>query len=440
MNSTSSSVSSPSPTTASPTTAKNASPTSISSTIAQNGNAKKDEDKNSIVWRLQEEIEALEPLRDSLPITMHLVEGRLSKLVASALAESTSNANGTDITNGSPRRNTTFGANTLPPSLRKSERINIPTDTGKNLVGRLLGPGGKTLRSIAEKTRCRLAIRGKGSVRPDKIRQYIGTPGFEHLLNDVLHVHIEPDKNVQDWEVDNVLDYAKKTINLYLVPVPEEIDILKKQQLSDLAKMRGFHSDNNNAMTTRPNGKYALPLDENDKLTLEDLAIASSPTLGIHSPPPPSTSRTFYQHHTGIYTDLSMLGPDAFSPVSMSPTAPASYPQYAIHNAASESYFVGNDPRSLAYDPNASYGEPVSPAAGFSILSQRSNSHSANMISNSGPKSQGAAGSPLNSSDLSPEPQTASTFRRTKSAHSVSFEKSRQSFDRAIGSSASKRK
>lgn len=49
--------------------------------------------------------------------------------------------------------------------------IKIPVDQypGVNFIGRLIGPGGSTLKGIQEVTHTRIAILGKGSIRDKKM-------------------------------------------------------------------------------------------------------------------------------------------------------------------------------------------------------------------------------------------------------------------------------
>jgi len=62
-----------------------------------------------------------------------------------------------------------------------------------NLVGKLLGPGGGTLKEIAQATGCKLSILGKGSMR-DKEKEEesrrSNDPKFHHLY-DELHIQVE---------------------------------------------------------------------------------------------------------------------------------------------------------------------------------------------------------------------------------------------------------
>ena len=62
-----------------------------------------------------------------------------------------------------------------------------------NLVGRLLGPKGVTLKRIQAETQTKISILGRGSMRDKKKEEELANsnePGFEHL-KDPLHILIE---------------------------------------------------------------------------------------------------------------------------------------------------------------------------------------------------------------------------------------------------------
>ncbi|EPB71417.1 KH domain protein [Ancylostoma ceylanicum] len=58
-------------------------------------------------------------------------------------------------------------------------------------IGRLIGPNGITIRELQLETRCHIAVRGKGSIKDNKLfRKMRHKPGFGHLREDT-HVLIE---------------------------------------------------------------------------------------------------------------------------------------------------------------------------------------------------------------------------------------------------------
>ena len=52
-------------------------------------------------------------------------------------------------------------------------KVPIPVDEKPdfNWVGRIIGPGGVTLKSLESKSGCKVSLRGKGSVRESEVRQ-----------------------------------------------------------------------------------------------------------------------------------------------------------------------------------------------------------------------------------------------------------------------------
>uniref|UniRef100_A0A5K3FIY4 KH domain-containing protein n=1 Tax=Mesocestoides corti TaxID=53468 RepID=A0A5K3FIY4_MESCO len=74
-------------------------------------------------------------------------------------------------------------------------KVNIPVEQYPtiNFVGKLLGPGGQTLRSIQEETRTKMAILGHGSLRDEAKEKELlsgGDPKYQHLKQP-LHLQID---------------------------------------------------------------------------------------------------------------------------------------------------------------------------------------------------------------------------------------------------------
>lgn len=128
----------------------------------------------------------------------------------------------------------------VPSGTKQSVRLLVPAEKYPdfNFVGRILGPRGATLKALERETSCKIMIRGRGSIRRDKEAEVRGKPGWAHCFSDPLHVIIEADA-ADEAAATRALNRAKEAVELLLVPVAEEVDTLKRQQLRDLAIING---------------------------------------------------------------------------------------------------------------------------------------------------------------------------------------------------------
>lgn len=188
--------------------------------------------------RLEElvrEAEVLSTLKASVPHAWKILEHEigLARLAAAAAdRQSQSQGQGQTLTSRHLQ------------SARKRVKLRVPAEQypDYNFVGRLLGPRGATLKRLERDTGCRIMIRGKGSIRKDKEAEVRGKPGWEHVFHEPLHVVIEvADLPPDDIAAPRLLARAKELVELLLVPIPEERDSLKRQQLRDLAILNGTH-------------------------------------------------------------------------------------------------------------------------------------------------------------------------------------------------------
>eukprot|EP00954_Amorphochlora_amoebiformis_P018199 1324414-Amorphochlora_amoeboformis.AAC.3 len=98
-------------------------------------------------------------------------------------------------------------------------------------------PTFSTLQQMQRETGTWIRIRGRGSMRDKQEEARIrNKPGHEHLL-EPLHVLIEA--NQLPGAVDAVLAAAEAKVKALLIPVEESKDVHKKEQLRQLAQMRG---------------------------------------------------------------------------------------------------------------------------------------------------------------------------------------------------------
>ncbi|GJD11517.1 Protein quaking-B [Galdieria sulphuraria] len=210
----------------------------------------------------------LETLKSAVPQTYWLLEREISE-IETLLRDSSSSIQDVYFGNVNQTQNQTnkYTYNSVPVK----KRIKLPIPAHKypdyNFVGRLLGPRGATLKALERETGCKIMIRGKGSIRKDKENEVRGKPGWEHVFNEPLHVVVEAEMDEASALV--ALNRAKESIELLLVPVPEEKDSLKRQQLRDLAILNGtFRGTNGNdsLSPTEPLYSYSdLPHDSLNK-------------------------------------------------------------------------------------------------------------------------------------------------------------------------------
>ncbi|CAH0520169.1 unnamed protein product [Peronospora belbahrii] len=96
-----------------------------------------------------------------------------------------------------------------------------------NFIGLIIGPRGNTQKRMERETNCKIAIRGKGSVKEGSKGKKVN--GDE---NDELHVLITGDR-------DEDLDRAAKEVQSLLVPVDDTKNSHKQKQLRELALING---------------------------------------------------------------------------------------------------------------------------------------------------------------------------------------------------------
>jgi len=125
-----------------------------------------------------------------------------------------------------------------PEAKKYTKRIFIPINEHPeyNFIGLIIGPRGMTQKSMEKETNTKIAIRGKGSVKPGKGRKDgKPNPGEE----EELHVLITA-------ENDESLERAAEMIQKLLVPVDEGHNDLKKDQLKKLAQIHGTLREDDN--------------------------------------------------------------------------------------------------------------------------------------------------------------------------------------------------
>ena len=104
-----------------------------------------------------------------------------------------------------------------------------------NFIGLVLGPRGATQRLMEEQSGCKIAIRGRGSVKDG--RQVRQNSQAERMMDDDLHVLItgdDPDK----------VAVAVKLVEPIMNPLDDDKNVHKQRQLRQLALINGTLREN----------------------------------------------------------------------------------------------------------------------------------------------------------------------------------------------------
>jgi len=103
-------------------------------------------------------------------------------------------------------------------------KVDIPVEAypNVNFVGKLLGPAGKTLKTVQEQTNTKMSILGSGSLRnPEKEQELLnsGDPKYNHL-RDRLHLQIDSIGNPSEAYYN--ISYALAEVKKVMIPDPTE--------------------------------------------------------------------------------------------------------------------------------------------------------------------------------------------------------------------------
>jgi splicing factor 1 len=188
-------------------------------------------------------------------------------------------------------------ADYTPTQIKKNKKIYIPVDKypDYNFIGLIIGPRGNTQKRMERETGCKIAIRGKGSVKEGKGRRDGQVnPGED----DKLHVLITADNEPQ-------LEKAAKMIQELLVPMEEGKNEHKRQQLRELAEINGTLRDR---MWMQPEGQAW----ERANVKCEICGDASHPTSdctfkGKDVPLPPAKKEAMASEYDKFLAEISGL-------------------------------------------------------------------------------------------------------------------------------------
>ncbi|KAL3936421.1 MAG: hypothetical protein SGBAC_008263 [Bacillariaceae sp.] len=115
---------------------------------------------------------------------------------------------------------------------KRTKKIRIPVEQHPqyNFIGLIIGPRGKTQKELESKTGCKIAIRGKGSVKEGARGRRDGK--VTESDDEPLHVVITGDDQ-------RSVDAATDMIEQMLVVIDDEKNVHKQQQLRELALLNG---------------------------------------------------------------------------------------------------------------------------------------------------------------------------------------------------------
>eukprot|EP00536_Pseudo-nitzschia_multiseries_P004008 jgi/Psemu1/253158/estExt_Genewise1Plus.C_640054 len=115
---------------------------------------------------------------------------------------------------------------------KRTKKIRIPIEEHPqyNFIGLIIGPRGKTQKELERKTGCKIAIRGRGSVKEGARGRRDGK--VMESDDEPLHVVITGDDQ-------RSVDAATDMIEQMLVVIDDEKNVHKQQQLRELALLNG---------------------------------------------------------------------------------------------------------------------------------------------------------------------------------------------------------
>jgi predicted PilT family ATPase len=106
-----------------------------------------------------------------------------------------------------------------------------------NFVGKIIGPGGKTLQKLEKNSQCKIQIRGIKSNKSVSNKQnqqplHVQVDANTAIIDGTQHVPITTQEMKQN------LDHCLHLLLPFMFPMMDENDIVKKAQLKELAKMK----------------------------------------------------------------------------------------------------------------------------------------------------------------------------------------------------------
>jgi splicing factor 1 len=134
---------------------------------------------------------------------------------------------------------------------KRTKKIPVPIDKypNYNFIGLIIGPRGKTQKELEAKTGCKIAIRGRGSVKEGARGRRDGK--IMEGDNEPLHVVISGDDQ-------RAVDAAAEMMTQMLIVMDDEKNVHKQQQLRELALLNGTLKEDEFCPTCAEKGHRAF--------------------------------------------------------------------------------------------------------------------------------------------------------------------------------------
>ncbi|CDP05215.1 unnamed protein product [Coffea canephora] len=145
-------------------------------------------------------------------------------------------------------KNPTFKTPLKPKLTKLFKKLYVPVKEYPtyNFIGLIIGPRGNTQKKMEKETGAKIYLRGKGALKALEKRGQAG--------NEDLHVRVEADNK-------RSLDAAVAMIEKLLIPFADGVNVHKRAQLAELARLEGTYKDKNTCNTCKEQGhrEYACP-------------------------------------------------------------------------------------------------------------------------------------------------------------------------------------
>jgi hypothetical protein len=134
---------------------------------------------------------------------------------------------------------------------KRTKKIPIPIEKhpNYNFIGLIIGPRGKTQKELENKTGCKIAIRGRGSVKEGARGRRDGK--VMDGDNEPLHV-------IVTGQDQKAVDAAADMVNQMLIVIDDETNMHKQQQLRELALLNGTLKEEEYCSTCAEKGHRAF--------------------------------------------------------------------------------------------------------------------------------------------------------------------------------------